>query len=206
MANTGRSNGSPSSAHEIVDVICSSDDDSVLTDDAGTCRSPSTATTASSLDSVSVERQQRGFSSSSSSSSEDDDDDDGDDDNELVPMPRPLVAGTKTIEILWKAGIPPFEWPSDTWEVVDWSCITVYEWGGGEGSRGGLCCVGHHPHRHRPVRTAWRVVPRAGRRGRSSVSTNVIHVSCFVLSVFKIISGSSAPALTQFFFNAPLAT
>ena len=104
----------------------------------------------------------------------------------LVSVPRPLVAGTKTIEILWKAGIPPFMLPADKWEVADWSCITVYEWRGEEGSHGGLCRVGHHPHRHLPVRTAWRVVPRVGRRGRSRVSTVVLYLShvaaCFVLS------------------------
>ena len=104
----------------------------------------------------------------------------------LVSVPRPLVAGTKTIEILWKAGIPPFMLPADKWEVADWSCITVYEWRGEEGSHGGLCRVGHHPHRHLPVRTAWRAVPRAGRRGRSRVSTVAIYLlyvaACFVLS------------------------
>ena len=101
----------------------------------------------------------------------------------LVPMPLPLVAGTKTIEIFWEAGVQPFMWKSDTWEVADFSLITVYEWMGEEGSHG-LCRVGHHPYRDLPVQTEWREA--AGRRGRSKVSTNAIHVSyaaaCFVLS------------------------
>lgn len=89
----------------------------------------------------------------------------------LVPLPRPLVAEIETIEIFWKAGIQPFMLETDKWELVDdWSLITVYEWRGEAGSDGGLCCVGCHPHRHFPVRTAWRTASRAGRRGRSRVS------------------------------------
>ena len=98
----------------------------------------------------------------------------------LVPISRPLVADIETIEIFWKGGIHPFMLPADKWEVVDdWSLISVYEWRGEEGSHGGLCCVGCHPHRHFPVRTAWRIVSRAGRRGRSRVSFRII-LACFV--------------------------
>ena len=103
----------------------------------------------------------------------------------LVPIPRPLVADIETIEIFWKAGIQPFMLPTDKWELVDdWSLITVYEWRGEEGSDGGLCCVGYHPHRHFPVRTAWRKVTRAGRRGRSKVSIHISHgcrLCCFIM-------------------------
>ena len=103
----------------------------------------------------------------------------------LVPIPRPLVADIETIEIFWKAGIQPFMLPTDKWELVDdWSLITVYEWRGEVGSDGGLCCVGYHPHRHFPVRTAWRKVTRAGRRGRSKVSIHISHgcrLCCFIM-------------------------
>ena len=115
----------------------------------------------------------------------------------LVPIPRPLVAEIETIEIFWKAGIQPFMLTTDKWELVDdWSLITVYEWRGEVGSGGGLCCVGCHPHRHFPVRTAWRIVSRAGRRGRSKVSIHISH-GCMICC-------TTAPALTQFFSMLPL--
>ena len=118
-------------------------------------------------------------------------------DRPLVPIPRPLVAEIETIEIFWKAGIQPFMLPTDKWELVDdWRLITVYEWRGEVGSDGGLCCVGCHPHRHFPVRTAWRIVSRAGRRGRSRVSIRISY-GCMLCC-------TTASALTQFFFNAPL--
>ena len=102
----------------------------------------------------------------------------------LVPIPRPLVAEIETIEIFWKAGIQPFMLPTDKWELVDdWTLINVYDWRGEVGSDGGLCCVGCHPHRHFPVRTAWRIVSRAGRRGRSRVSIRISYgcmLFCFV--------------------------
>jgi len=98
----------------------------------------------------------------------------------LVPTARPLVAERETIEILWKGGIQPFMLPNDKWEVVDdWNLLTVYEWRGEEGSVGGLCCVGYHPHRDFPVQTAWRIISRQGRRGRSTVS---ISCSCLFKS------------------------
>mmetsp|Transcript_22010 Transcript_22010/g.63109 ORF Transcript_22010/g.63109 Transcript_22010/m.63109 type:complete len:1032 (-) Transcript_22010:134-3229(-) len=89
----------------------------------------------------------------------------------LAPIPRPLVAEIDCIEILWKRNIPPFMLSADKWELVDdWSRITVYEWRGNEGTEGGLCCVGSHPYRYFPIRTAWRIVSRQGRKGRSKIN------------------------------------